>query len=78
MNICVHPRSPVVAFRLAIFADHAIAITDEPVPCGTCGRAVTLLVNRDGRTRCCDCDGAHCATSSRTPLRDNAPAEVRR
>ncbi len=36
-------RSAVIPFRLAIFSDHAIAITDEPVPCGICGRSVTLL-----------------------------------
>lgn len=36
--------------------DGAAAIfTDEPVQCG-CGRMVAIMVNRDGTTRCIECD----------------------
>ena len=35
-----------------------VVFVREPVPC-ECGRMVSALVNRDGKTRCVECDSTY-------------------
>lgn len=41
----------------------ALIMMWPPVPCG-CGRAASMLVNRDGKTRCVDCDTKYLSTGT--------------
>lgn len=33
-----------------------VVFVREPVPCGECKKMVAALINRDGKTRCIECD----------------------
>jgi hypothetical protein len=37
-------------------SDCTAAIVSPPLECSACGHVTSCLVNRDGRTRCYDCD----------------------
>jgi hypothetical protein len=46
---------PLIAFN----ADGSgVIVTSEPMAC-RCGRACMIGVNRDGETRCVECDAKH-------------------
>ena len=34
-------------------------LADRKLECADCGRSTACVVNRDGSTRCYDCDAAH-------------------
>ena len=40
-------------------AEAVHVIVERPLECAECHRSVACLVNRDGRTRCYDCDAQH-------------------
>lgn len=40
---------------VTVHPSFSIAVLAKPMPCG-CGRAAMLVVNRNGATKCSDCD----------------------
>ena len=46
---------PIVGFHRDAHGVAGLIMLPTPAPC-SCGRMVALLVNRDGATRCVECD----------------------
>ena len=43
-----------------------LIVLAHPLPC-TCDRMTAFMVNRDGRTRCVECDEKYVQTQRKTP-----------
>ena len=50
----VHERKLMVVG--AVRGPALLAVLAKPAECPGCGHMAALVVNRAGRTRCCDCD----------------------
>jgi len=42
--------------EMYVHTDHIALLLREPMRCGACGTMHVFFFNRDGRTRCCQCD----------------------
>jgi hypothetical protein len=51
-------------FVSALRGDHALIALADPRQCA-CGRMVCFLINRDGKTRCIECDKEHLENGKR-------------